>query len=85
MKVALCRSIEKGDISQEDADAASAFLGMTSKAHGVPSMTVYILARTGKLAAYENEPGYKATMSVMNALGLGDIEFNHHSAQPVSE
>lgn len=58
---------------------------MTAKAEGVPSFTVFTLARSGKLAGYESQEGYQATIRVMEALGLNDIEYDDKTAQPATE
>jgi len=52
---------------------------------GETSVTIYILARTGKLTHLEGNEGFQATIRVLNAVGLGDIEFNHCSSEPVEE
>jgi hypothetical protein len=52
MRLAL--AIENGDITQDDANTMSRFVGLS----GTPSFNIYILARTGKLDHLENEPSF---------------------------
>lgn len=74
-------AVENGDISKEDADAAKSFLDMA----GHPSFSIYLMGRTGKLAHLQGHEGYEATMRSMDKLGLGQIEFDGTTAQPVEE
>lgn len=59
----------------------SQWVGMT----GQPSFQIYLMARQGVLEDVAHDPGFQATMRVMETLGLGCIEFNPHTAQPVEE
>ena len=43
------------------------------------------MAKTGKLTHLEGNEGFQATMRVLNALGIGSIEFDHKTAKPVEE
>lgn len=52
---------------------------------GHTSVNIYIMAKTGKLTHLESNEGFQATMRVLEAIGLGHIEFNHTSAEPVEE
>jgi hypothetical protein len=79
MRLAL--AIENGDVTQDDANTMSRFVGLS----GTPSFNIYILARTGKLDHLEGEPSFQATMRVMNALGFETMEFNDKTAQPMEE
>lgn len=72
---------EAGEISDEDAQAFNKWVGMT----GQPSFNIYIMARTGKLDHLQNDPGFQASMRVMEAMGLGSIEFDAYTARPVEE
>lgn len=54
LRLRLAAAIENGDISQEDANAMSRFVGLA----GTPSFNIYILARTGKLDHLEGEPSF---------------------------
>lgn len=45
LKSAICAAIDDGAITAEDASLSSNFLGMTSKTEGVPSVTLYCLAK----------------------------------------
>jgi len=81
LRSALAKAEEQGAISSEDSAAAQEFIGMS----GETSVTIYILAITGKLTHLEGNEGFQATIRVLNAVGLGDIEFNHCSSEPVEE
>lgn len=43
------------------------------------------MAKSGKLTHLEGHEGFQATMRVLNALGIGTIEFDHTTAKPVEE
>jgi len=43
------------------------------------------MAKTGKLTHLESNEGFQATMRVMNALGIGSIEFDKLTAKPLEE
>lgn len=75
------KAVESGAISHEDEQACKQFLDMS----GQPSVNIYIMAKTGKLAHLEGNEGFQATMRVLKALGIGDISFDHNTAQPVEE
>lgn len=72
---------ETNSISQADADAFAKFIGLS----GHPAFNTYIMARNGLLSHLENDEGYNATIRVMDAMGLENIEFNHRTAQPIEE
>lgn len=74
---AVQKAIDNGAVSSEDAAAAQSYLGAT------PSFNVYSLTAGGKLSG-DNE-GFQATQRVMQAIGLGEIEFNNNSAEPLAE
>ena len=80
-KLRYAEAVEDGAISAEDAEACNSFLDMT----GYPSISIYVMAKTGKLTHLENNEGFQATMRVMETLGLGAIEFDLTSAQPAEE
>lgn len=52
---------------------------------GHPSFMIYIMARTGKLDDVAGDPGFQATLRVMNSIGLDTMDFNSCSAQPAEE
>jgi len=81
MRNAIVKAEEQGAISSEDAQNARNFIGLS----GVPSVDIFILARTGKLTHLEGDEGYQSTMRVMDTIGLSNVEFDHTSAQPLSE
>lgn len=81
MKTAMEKAEEQGAISSDDANAAKSFIDMS----GHPSVSIYIMARTGKLTHLESNEGFQATMRVLEAIGLGNVEFDHTSAEPVEE
>jgi hypothetical protein len=68
-------------VSQSDADAFVKFIGLT----GTPAFNTYIMARNGLLSHLDNDEGFKATIRVMDAMGLDAIEFNDKTAQPIEE
>jgi len=69
-------------ISKEDANAFIKFVGMNS----TPAFGIYIMARQGKLQHLQDDAGFQASMRVMSALGLDNIEFNTlHTAEPIEE
>jgi hypothetical protein len=79
MRKAVGQAKDNGVISQEDFDTSNRWVGMT----GHPSFSLYIMARTGQLDHLSADHGFQATLRVMNAIGLGQIEFNPHtSAEP---
>ena len=75
------RHVESGDIKAEDAATFSKWVGMT----GHPTFSIYLMARSGQLDHLANDEGFKATMRVLDAMGLGTIEFDNNSAQPQEE
>lgn len=79
--MAFAHKVDAGEISQEDADTFSRWVGMT----GQPAFNIYILARTGKLDHISGDPGYQATMRVLETLGLGNVSFCNKTAQPAEE
>lgn len=82
MRKAVDGARDAGLISQEDMDVSNRWVGMT----GHPSYSLYIMARTGQLDHLASDPGFQATLRVMNAINLGQIEFNPHtSAEPNEE
>lgn len=48
-------------------------------------MSIYIMARTGKLQHFEHNEGFQATMRVMDAMGLEQIVFDRTTAEPAEE
>jgi len=82
MKEIVAEAMANGAISQEDHDISNKWVGMT----GHPSYSLYIMARTGQLDHLNDDPGYQATLRVLNAIGFGAISFQPHtSAEPNEE
>jgi hypothetical protein len=81
LRMRLALAIENGDVTQDDANTMSRFVGLA----GTPSFNIYILARTGKLDHLDGEPSFQATMRVMNALGFESMEFDDKTAMPMEE
>lgn len=50
-----------------------------------PTFSLFILAKSGKLAHLERDPGYQATLAVLDALDLGTVEFSQMTAAPAEE
>ena len=73
--------VESGEISQEDADRAAQFIDLA----GQPTFNIFILARSGHLDHLQGDENFQATLRVLETMGLGAIEFNPHTAQPVEE
>ena len=67
LKLSFDGAVESGAISQDDANKFTQFVGMTN----TPTFSLFILARSGKLAHLERDEGYQATIRVLGALGLG--------------
>ena len=80
-KLRFAQLVKQGEISEADADAFRKFVGPT----GQSSFSVYIMARQGLLDHLQSDEGYKATMHVMDTMGLGSIEFDNKSARPTEE
>lgn len=81
LKESISKAVESGAISYEDENDCLQFIDMS----GQPSVNIYIMAKTGKLTHLESNTGFQATMRVMNALGIGSIEFDQTTAKPVEE
>lgn len=81
LRQAFAKAEEQGAISSDDAQNATNFIGLS----GIPSVDIFILAKTGKLTHLEGNEGYQATMRVLDTIGLGNVEFDHTSAQPLTE
>ena len=75
-RLRFARQIEAGDIKAEDAATFSKWVGMT----GHPTFSIYLMARAGELDHLQNDEGFKATMRVLEAMGLGTIQFDDKSA-----
>ena len=73
--------VEQGTISKEDAVAFKNFIDLAN----APTFTLYIYGRLGQLPHLENEPGYQATLRVMEKIGLHRIEIDKKTAQPYEE
>ena len=81
LKLSFDGAVESGAISQDDANKFTQFVGMTN----TPTFSLFILARSGKLAHLERDEGYQATIKVLGALGLGQVAITHTTAMPVEE
>jgi len=73
--------IESGVISEADADKCVRFIGSINH----PTFSLFILAKSGKLAHLERDEGYQATMRVLEAMELGDVKFTQQTSMPVEE
>jgi hypothetical protein len=73
--------VEEGEISKEDAEAFRNFVDFSSH----PTMTMYLYGRLGQLPHLESDPGYQATLRVMEKLGLHLIQMDRKSAEPYEE
>lgn len=72
---------EEGLISEEDAQKFTNFVGMTNH----PTFNLFILAKAGKLAHLEHDEGFQATIRVLDAMGLKNVQFSQHTAMPSEE
>jgi hypothetical protein len=70
--IRFCQLIEQGTVSQQEADAFQKFIDMAN----VPSFNLYIYAKLGQLQHLEGDEGYEASKSVMEKLGLSNVEFS---------
>jgi hypothetical protein len=68
-------------ISVKDADTFTRWIDM----NGQPSFSVYIMARCGMLDHLKGDEGYEATMTVLETMGLGAIDFSNKTAMPTEE
>lgn len=50
-----------------------------------PCINVWIMAKTGKMDHLKDDEGFQASMRVMSALGMDNIEFNTKTAEPLEE
>lgn len=73
--------VQEGEISEADATTFSQWVDMT----GHPSFNLYIMARQGHLDHLQGDASFQATMRVLETMGLGAIQFNSTSAQPLEE
>lgn len=80
-RLAFATMVEEGEISKEDAEAFSKFVGMNS----TPAFNIYIMARTSKLDHLKDDAGFQAAMRVMTTLGMDTMQFNLLSAEPLEE
>jgi hypothetical protein len=67
MRKAVADAKDAGRVSQEDFDTFNKFVGAT----GHPSYSLYIMARTMDNQDIASNPGFQATVRVMNSIGLG--------------
>lgn len=70
--------VEQGDISAEEAQNFEAFVDFAN----IPTFNVFLLARLGQLDYLQEDPGYQATVKVLDRLGLGRINIDTTSANP---
>jgi hypothetical protein len=80
-KISVNDAVADGKISQEDADNFSQFVGMT----GTPTFNLFMLISQGRLSHLEREEGYQATLRVLKALEMDQIQWNANSAEPCEE
>jgi len=80
-KVRFAEAVEAGRISEDDAQKFSNFIGMTSH----PTFSIFALAKAGKLAHLERDESFQASMRVLDAMNLGDIEIKQETAMPPEE
>lgn len=73
--------VNEGQISKEDAEHFRSFVDFSSE----PTFNMYIYGRLGQLPHLEQDPGYQATLRVMEKLGLDHVEIDRKSAQPYEQ
>ena len=73
--------VDNGQISESDAQKFTQFIGGVNH----PTFSLFILAKSGKLAHLENDEGYQATMRVLDQLNLSGVEFTQTTSMPVEE
>ena len=80
-KLRFAEAVESNLISEDDAKKFTQFCQMTN----TPTFSLFILAKSGNLSHLERDEGYQATLRVMEALDLGNLEFTQTTAMPVEE
>lgn len=80
-KVRFAEAVDEGRISEDDARMFNNFVGMTNH----PSFGIFALAKAGKLAHMERDESFQASMRVLDAMNLGDIEIEQTTAMPPEE
>jgi len=50
-----------------------------------PTFNIFIYAKLGQLQHLESDPGYQATVKVLERMGLGIIEFDRHTSMPYEQ
>ena len=73
--------VDNGQISESDAQKFTQFIGGVNH----HTFSLFILAKSGKLAHLENDEGYQATMRVLDQLNLSGVEFTQTTSMPVEE
>lgn len=68
-------------MTEQEASAFKEFVGLSNE----PSFNMFIYAKLGQLSHLEQDPGYQATMKVLDKIGLGGIEFSKKTAMPYEE
>lgn len=79
MRFAEC--VDSGTIAEADADKFLQFVGGVNH----PTFSLFILAKSGKLAHLANDEGFQATMRVLDTLDLGDVTVSQLTSMPVEE
>jgi len=80
-KLRFAQAVQKGDISQADAEAFKSFISMNN----APTFNLYIYGKLGQLKHLEGTNEYEAAKRVMEKLGLNNIKFSHKTSQPLEE
>jgi len=79
--LAFANAVENDSITQDDADAFHRFVGSQQS----PCLNIWIMAKSGKLEHMREDADFQATMRVMSAMGLDNVEFNFKSTQPLED
>ena len=70
-----------GEVDEADVNAFYNFIDLT----GVPSWNLYIYHKLGQLGHLTQDPGYQATVKVLEKLGVDHITIDTNSAEPYEE
>jgi len=73
--------VKEGIISQQE---AKSFRNFTDLAN-VPTFNLYIYAKLGQLQHLKQDPGYQATLNVMEKLGLDKVKFDTKTSMPYEQ
>lgn len=74
-------AINEGLISEDDANAFQRFIGLAN----CPTFSLFVLIKSGQLTHLEGDEGYQATLRVLDALHLGEMEFSNKTSMPTEE